>query len=88
MKNFEKKVAEVQSQISIREEKGMVRDPMLDTAYYDLENLRDGLMQAQEKMFEVGLYVTIYADNENDLYQVENEIKSILESKMVYIIEI
>ena len=31
-------------------------------------------------MFDVGVYITVYADNELDLYKVENEIKSILES--------
>src|SRR5205814_6649990 len=43
LRQFQKKVAEVQSQISVRETKGMVRDPMLDTAYQDLEGLRDNL---------------------------------------------
>ena len=63
----------------------MVRDPMLDTAYQDLEGLRDSLIQAQEKLFDVGVYITIYADNDLDLYKVENEIKSILESRLIYI---
>ncbi len=85
LKTFQKKVAEVQSQISIRESKGLVRDPMLDTAYNDLESLRDNLMQAQEKMFDVGLYITVYADNDNDLFKIESEIKSLLESKLVYL---
>lgn len=85
LRSFQKKVAEVQSQISIRESKGLVRDPMLDTAYRDLEELRDNLMQAQQKMFDVGLYVTVYADNDNDLFKIENEIKSLLESKLVYL---
>jgi len=85
LRSFQKKVAEVQSQISIRESKGLVRDPMLDTAYGDLENLRDNLMQAQAKMFDVGLYITVYADNENDLFKVESEIKSLLESKLIYL---
>ena len=85
LKSFQKKVAEVQSQISIRESKGLVRDPMLDTAYRDLEGLRDSLMQAQEKMFDVGLYITIYADTENDLFKIESEIKSLLESKLIYL---
>ncbi|MCE9517409.1 conjugal transfer protein TraC [Candidatus Nomurabacteria bacterium] len=58
---------------------------MLDTAYGDLENLRDNLMQAQAKMFDVGLYITVYADNENDLFKVESEIKSLLESKLIYL---
>jgi len=85
LRQFQKKVAEVQSQISIREAKGMVRDPMLDTAYQDLDGLRESLVQAQEKMFEVGVYITIYADNDLDLFKLENEIKSILESKLIYI---
>jgi len=85
LRQFQKKVAEVQSQISVREGKGMVRDPMLDTAYQDLEGLRDNLIQAQEKMFDVGVYITIYADNDLELFKVENEIKSMLESKLIYI---
>ena len=85
LRSFQKKVAEVQSQISIRESKGLVRDPMLDTAYKDLEDLRDNLMQAQEKMFDVGLYITVYAENDNDLFKIENEIKSLLESKLIYL---
>ncbi len=85
LRQFQKKVAEVQSQISARESKGMVRDPMLDTAFQDLEGLRDNLMQAQEKMFDVGVYITVYADNELELFKVENEIKSMLESKLIYI---
>ena len=85
LRQFQKKVAEVQSQINVREAKGMVRDPMLDTAYQDLEGLRDNLIQAQEKMFDVGVYITIYADNSSELFKIENEIKSMLESKLIYI---
>ena len=47
LRQFQKKVAEVQSQINMREARGMVRDPMLDTAYADLEGLRNNLIQAQ-----------------------------------------
>lgn len=85
MKEFQKKVAEVQSQIAVREKQGMVRDPELDIAYQNLENLRDNLQQAQSKMFSVGLYMTVYASNENELFKVENEIRSMLESQMIYL---
>ncbi len=85
LKQFQKKVAEVQSQISTREEKGLVRDPKLDTAYQDLEALRDNLMQAQERLFDVGLYISIYGDSEEELDKIESEIKSILESKLIYV---
>ncbi len=83
--HFQKKVAEVQSQISTREEKGLVRDPALDTAYQDLEALRDQLMQAQEHLFDVGIYITIFADSNQELDKLESEIKSILESKLIYV---
>ncbi|MBI2618032.1 DUF87 domain-containing protein [Candidatus Kaiserbacteria bacterium] len=85
LRKFQKKVAEVQSQISTREEKGMVRDPMLDTAYQDLEQLRDQLQQAQEKIFDVGLYITIYGDSTDELDKAESEIKSMLEAKLIYL---
>ena len=85
LRKFQKKVAEVQSQISRREDRGLVRDPALDTAYQDLESLRDTLMQAQEKIFDVGVYLTLFGDTELELDKLESEIKSILEAKMVYI---
>jgi conjugal transfer ATP-binding protein TraC len=62
LRAFRKKVAEVQSQIRGREEKGLVRDPVLDTAYQDLESLRDSLQQATERIFDVGLYVALYGE--------------------------
>jgi len=85
LKKFQKKVAEVQSQINIREEKGFVRDPMLDTAYQDLEGLRDKLQQAQEKIFDVGIYITVQGDNDDDLKKAASEVRSILESRLIYV---
>lgn len=85
LRQFQKKVAEVESQISSREQKGMVRDPKLDIAYNDLERLRDDLQQAQEKLFEVGLYLTIYAPTREALDKIESEVRSILESRLVYV---
>ncbi len=85
LKKFQKKVAEVQSQIMTREEKGLVREPMLDTAYRDLETLRDQLQQAQERLFDVGIYITIYGGSLEELDKIESEIKSMLESRLVYV---
>jgi type IV secretory pathway VirB4 component len=85
LRKFQKKVAEVQSQIAGREEKGLVRDPVLDTAYQDLEGLRDQLQQAQEKIFDVGVYITIYGGTVEELDKLESEIKSMLESRLVYV---
>ena len=85
LRQFQKKVAEIQSQISVREKKGLVRDPILDTAYQYLESLRDKLQQAREKLFDVGLYITIYGEDEKEIDKTESEIKSILDSKLIYL---
>jgi len=85
LKKFQKKVAEVQSQIMTREEKGLVRDPILDTAYRDLEDLRDQLQQAQERIFDVAVYITIYGATTEELNKIESELKSMLESRLVYV---
>ncbi len=85
LRTLQKKITEVQSQIHMNEEKGMVRDPILDTAYQDIEKLRDELQQAREKIFDVGLYMTIYGSNEEELGKIETEVKTMLESKLIYI---
>ncbi len=85
LRKMQRKVAEVQSQIHMRQEKGLVRDPVLDTAYQDLEVLRDKLQQAQERLFSFGLYITIYGNTPEELDKVESEMKSILEARLVYV---
>jgi len=85
LRQLRKSVTEVQSEIIERQEKGLIRDPALETAYQDLEDLRDKLQTAQEKMFKFGLYITIYADNKKDLEMIETNLRSILESRLVYI---
>lgn len=85
LRTLRRKVAQVQSQITTREEKGLVRDPILDAAYRDLENLRDKLQQAEERLFNFGLYITIYGYNEDELNKTESEVKSILGARLVYL---
>jgi type IV secretory pathway VirB4 component len=85
MHQLQKRVAQVQAQISERQEKGQVRDPMLDTAMQDIEALRDSLQQGTEKFFKFGLYLTIFASDLKALDDIENEIRSLLEGKLVYI---
>ncbi|MFA5942334.1 MAG: DUF87 domain-containing protein [Candidatus Paceibacterota bacterium] len=84
LRDFQKKVAEVQSQINERESKGLVRDPLLDTAYQDLESLRNNLQQAQEKLFDVGLYLALYGNSKEEIDKTEGDIRGILDAKLVY----
>ena len=85
LKQLRKKITEVQAEIIEREEKGLIREPALEIAYKDLETLRDRLMTAQEKMFKLGLYLTVYGDTEKELREIEITLRSILEAKLIYI---
>jgi conjugal transfer ATP-binding protein TraC len=85
LKKLRKKVTEVQSEIMEKEEKGLIRDPVLETAYKDIEVLRDRLQTAQERMFQVGIYMTVYAETKKQLEQIEGTLRSMLESKLIYI---
>jgi len=84
LRNLRKKVAQIEAQILERQEKGLVRDPVLETAYQDIEMLRDQLQQAQEKLFNVGVYVTLYADSLEKLNKLEEQLNSLFESQLVY----
>jgi conjugal transfer ATP-binding protein TraC len=83
LKKFQKKVAEVQSQINIKAERGEVRDPELEAGYRNLEDMRDRLQQGEEKMFGVGFYVSIYGENEAEINKAENDIRGILDSRLI-----
>lgn len=85
LKSFQKKVAEVESQILTREQKGLVRDPQLEIAYRNLEDLRNKLTQAEEHLFEVGLYIAVYGDTEADLNKAEQDLKRELDARLIYI---
>lgn len=85
LKQLTKSVTEVQSEIIEKQEKGLIRDPVLETAFQDLEELRDKLQTAQEKMFKFALYINIYADDKKSLELIETNLRSLLESRLIYI---
>jgi conjugal transfer ATP-binding protein TraC len=85
LKNLRKKAGQIESQINDEEEKGLVRNPVLETAMRDVEGLRDALQQSEEKLFNTGVYITIYADNEADLARLEGKLISMMEAKLIYI---
>jgi len=85
LKNLRKKAGQLEAQINEQEEKGLVRDPLLETALRDVEGLRDTLQQSQEKLFSTGVYITIYADKEDELSRLEAKITSLMEAKLIYV---
>ena len=85
LKKLRRKVTEVTAEIAEKQSKGLIRDPALEVAYRDLESLRDSLQTAQERMFRLGIYLTIYGKDQQELREVETNLRSMLESRLIYI---
>ncbi len=85
LKNLKKNATRIESQIHMSAEKGMVRDPELETALQDIDSLRDSLQQGTEKFFRFDLYITAYAKTEKELSDITTFIESILEAQLVYV---
>lgn len=83
MKMLRKKVAEMRSSIRMLEQRGVVRDPQLEAALTDAEELRDLLARGQEKLYQFGMYITLYAEDEDKLKKMEADIESLLSGKLV-----
>ncbi len=84
LKKLKRRVTEVQAEIAEKDEKGMVRDPVLEISFNDLEQLRNRLQTAQERMFYFGIYITVYGDTQKELYDAEIDLNSVLESRLIY----
>jgi len=85
LKKLRSKITQVSSELLERQQKGLIRDPALETGYQDIENLRDKIITAQEKMFRFGLYITIYENSEEQIKETETTLRSIFESRLIYI---
>src|SRR5207237_3207840 len=82
--NLKRKVGQLEASYSINQEKGRVRDPGLEAAIQDAEELRDKLQVGEERFFRFGLYLTMYAGNLDDLNQVQRKIEGIFGQSLVY----
>lgn len=84
MKNLRKKVTQLEASIAVNNEKGKIRDPEIDAAIQDAEELRDQLQLGAEKFFRFSLYVTLWADSLDELNFVQNKVETIFGQQMVF----
>jgi len=83
MRILKKKVAQMQSTIRMEAARGQVRDPAIETALEDAEELRTQLQRGEEKFFQFALYITVYSDDEKALNKIGKQLESLLGSKLV-----
>jgi conjugal transfer ATP-binding protein TraC len=84
LQNLRRKVGQLEADYTINQEKGKVRDPGLEAAIQDAEELRDKLQVGEERFFRFGLYVTMYAGSLDELTQVGRKIEGIFGQSLIY----
>ena len=84
LQNLRKKVTQLEASMSINAEKGRTRDPGLEAALQDAEELRDQLQVGAERFFRFGLYVTLYADSLEEMSFVQRKIETMFGQQLVF----
>jgi len=83
LKQLQRQVGNLESEISTDKEKGMPRDPIKETALRDIESLRDNLTTGVEHFFQFALYTTIYAKSEKELDTLTEKVESLFAARLV-----
>ncbi|MCL1929991.1 DUF87 domain-containing protein [Candidatus Saccharibacteria bacterium] len=83
LNNLKKRVTQLEASMEVNAEKGKVRDPALEAALSDAEQLRDQLQLGAQRFFRYGLYITFYADNLDDLNFIQHKLENIMGQQLI-----
>ncbi len=84
LKQLKKKVGIIEAGLVSDAEKGAPRNPLMETAFRDMEQLRDSLTQGTEHFFQTAVYITVYGKTLEELDTVSNKVENVFGSTMVY----
>jgi len=84
LETLRRRSAQLQASYTTLLEKGRVREPELETAITDIEQVREGLQRGEEKIYNFALYFTIYAKTLEDLTTITKQLESILGGSLIY----
>ncbi|MCL5407178.1 MAG: DUF87 domain-containing protein [Patescibacteria group bacterium] len=84
MTQLKKKAGQLESSLAIEQEKGMVRNPELETAVSNIESLRDVLQKGELRLFQYALYFTIYGKSVDELNTITEQLESTLGGMLIY----
>ncbi|HDS11488.1 MAG TPA: DUF87 domain-containing protein, partial [Candidatus Wirthbacteria bacterium] len=84
MDDLKRRIAQMEATWQQNQEKGLVKDPELETALQDANNLRDSIQRGEEKFFQFGLYLTVSADSLDELNSLTQKVESMLGGMLIY----
>lgn len=83
MKFLRKRLTQLYSQVSINREKWLLTDPKLDAQIQDVEELQQSLTRWQEKYFHFSLYITTYAETEDEMKKINAKLDMMLAGRNI-----
>jgi len=84
MYELKKQVGKLESTMMIEQEHGSPRDPEIETALGDVESLRDVLQRGEVRLFQLGLYFTVYGNTLEELKTAVDQLESTLGGLLIY----
>jgi type IV secretory pathway VirB4 component len=84
MDDLKRRIGQMEATWNINQEKGLVKDPELETALQDANALRDAIQRGEEKFFQFGLYITLSADTREELDNLCQKVESLLGGMLIY----
>ena len=84
MNSLRKRITQLESSREVEQERGLVRDPQLDLAIRNIDELRDSLAQGSNRLFQYGLYITLYAKSLEELTTLSKQITATLGGLLIY----
>ena len=83
MRYLRKRLTQLRSQYAINREKWLIGDPHLDAQMQDVEELQVSLTRGQEKYFHFSLYITTYAESEDEMKRLSNTLDVMLAGRNI-----
>ncbi|MBS9784273.1 DUF87 domain-containing protein [Candidatus Gracilibacteria bacterium] len=83
MKYLRRRLTQLRSQYSINQDKGITSDPHLEAQMQDVEELQHSLTRGQEKYFHFTLYVTVYAESDEEMKKLSNKLDTMLAGRNI-----
>lgn len=79
-----RRIGELSSTLRIIDEKGGRPDPLRRAALKDAIELQDRIADGSERLFDVALYLTVWADNTYDLDEATSRVETLLGTRMIH----
>ncbi len=79
-----RRATQLEASYSIEQERGLIRNPELEAAISDIDELRDSLTRGETRLFHYGLYLTVYGTTPEEVDSEIKKIESYLGGILIY----